>query len=59
MERMATDMYEVFKEMLDTIGNWGEITKCSMSETYSSIDINIGGEKYMMTIMKEENKDAE
>ena len=50
-------MYEVFKEMLDTIGNWGEITKCSMSETYSSIDINIGGEKFLFTVMKEANKD--
>lgn len=50
-------MYEVFKELLDTINNWGEITKCAMSETYSSIDVNIGGDKYLLTIMKEENKD--
>lgn len=35
----------------------GNVVALSMSETYSSINIAIDGEKYLLTIMKEEKKD--
>lgn len=50
-------MYVFFKVLLDLIEEYGDIIKCSMSETYSSIDVTINDEKYMLTIMKEEKKD--
>ena len=50
-------MFAFFKMLLDIIEQYGDVTKCAESETYSSIDVTIDGEKYMLTIMKEAKKD--
>ena len=50
-------MWKLFMALLSRVHDSGEITKCSMSETYSSIDVIVKGEKYLVTIMKEEKKD--
>lgn len=52
-------MWELFYKILNFIGDHHAdcVTSLSMSETYSSIDATIDGEKYMLTIMKEVKKD--
>lgn len=50
-------MFAFFKLLLDLVEEYGDVTKCGMSETYSSIDVTIDGEKYLLTIMKEAKKD--
>ena len=50
-------MYEIFFDLLCRIDGRDEILRCSMSETYSSLDFKHRGETYMLTIMKEEKKD--
>ena len=50
-------MFDFFKMLLDIVAQYGGVTKCGMSETYGSIDVTIDGEKYLLTIMKEEKKD--
>lgn len=50
-------MWKFFNNILCRCSGLGDIVKCSMSETYSSIDVFVDGEKYLLTIMKEEKKD--
>lgn len=50
-------MYEVFKVLLDLLEDYGDVARCDMSKTYSSIDVTINDEKYLVTIMKEGKKD--
>lgn len=50
-------MFAFFKMLLDIIEQYGDVTKCGMSDTYGNIDVTVKGEKYLLTIMKEENKD--
>ena len=50
-------MYEIFSDLLNRIDEWDEILRCSMSETYASIDFKHNDETYLLTIMKEEKKD--
>ena len=52
-------MWSLFKAILVEMANRGEIKACSMSNTYGSLNIILGGEKYLLTIMKEENDDAD
>lgn len=52
-------MFEIFKLLVDTFEGYGDITMCNMSENYSTIDITINDETYMLTIMKEAKEDAD
>lgn len=50
-------MWNVFDSLLSVCSGIGQITKLNMSKTYGSVDVIIKGEKYLLTIMKEEKKD--
>ena len=50
-------MYEVFKVIMDQLEGYGDIKCLSLTSTYGCIDTVINGEKYSVTIMKEEKKD--
>lgn len=52
-------MFDLFKKFIGRCCECGAITNLSMSETYGSINVIVGGEKYLVTIMKEEKKDAD
>ena len=49
-------MFSKVMTIINAIANIGNVTNISMSETYASIDFTKCGEKYLVTIMKEENK---
>ena len=49
-------MFNKVMTIINAIANYGNITNISMSETYASIDFTKSGEKYLVTIMKEEKK---
>ena len=52
-------MFAIFKLLLDLANDYGDVTKCSMADIYSTIDVTINDESYMLTIMKEAKKDAD
>lgn len=52
-------MFAIFKLLVDLFEEYGDITKCNMSENYSTIDMIVNDESYMLTIMKEAKKDAD
>ena len=52
----VTEMFNYVMTLINAIANYGNITNISMSETYASIDFTKSGEKYLVTIMKEEKK---
>ena len=49
-------MFHIFKDIVGRCENLGRITNISMNEIYGSINVTIHGEKYLLTIMKEEKK---
>ena len=50
-------MFNFFKSFVGRCADSGEITNLTMNETYGSINVIVRGEKYLVTIMKEEKKD--
>lgn len=50
-------MFDVFNTIVNGCQGMGDITGLSMSDVYGSINVTIDGEKYLLTIMKEEKKD--
>ena len=49
-------MFNIFKGFVGRCADIGNVTNISMNDTYGSINVIIKGEKYLVTIMKEENK---
>lgn len=50
-------MFDVFLRILGKVNEVGNPIRMSMNDTYANIDFTYKGEKYLLTIMKEEKKD--
>lgn len=52
-------MFDVFNTLFNGCKGMGDITGLSMSDVYGSINVTIDGEKYLLTVMKEEKKNVD
>ena len=56
MLRVTHKMFNLFTDLVCVCNEKGCVDKLNMNDTYASIDVVIGDEKYLVTVMKEENK---
>ena len=47
---------DVFRMLLARLNEVGDIKNISMNETYGSVNVTVGGNDYLLTIMKEDEK---